>query len=334
MFFLDIFRVFCYMLGLVISVWLVFNETITIGQFGACIAAFLTMQWRMQSFAVSYAYIAISQKYVEDLFDFFAIKPEERDENEFTGIKDSLELKNVSFRYPNTDEDALNGINLTIRKGEKIALIGENGSGKTTLSKLMLGLYPPSAGEITLDGEDLKAYNLKSFYEHFSMVSQDFVKYALLLRENVALGDIAKINEDEPITTTIERASAEEVLERTGGLDGMLGREFEGTELSGGQWQKLAIARGLFKDYDFIVLDEPTSALDPIVETDIFKKFLDAMDNKTALIISHRVGLCRLADRIVVLKDGEICEVGSHDELMAKQGHYYELFTSQQMWYV
>ena len=334
MFLIDLFNVLCYITGIVVSVWLVINGTITIAQFGACIAAFLTMQASMRQFASNWAYLPVNQEHVENYFKFMNLKPNAHDNKGFEGIRDKLELRNINFKYPNTDKNALSDINLTIKKGEKIALIGENGSGKTTLSKLILGLYPPETGNIMLDGEDIKSYDTKSFYEHFSMVSQDFVKYALLLRENVALGDIAKLYDDAKLHSTIERASADEVIERTGGLDGMLGREFQGTELSGGQWQKLAISRGLFKDYDFIVLDEPTSALDPIVETDIFKKFLDAMDNKTALIISHRVGLCRLADRIVVLQDGKVSETGSHDELMAKKEHYFELFTSQQQWYV
>lgn len=220
-------------------------------------------------------------------------------------------------------------INLTIHKGEKIVILGENGSGKTTLSKILLGLYPPESGRLLYDGKPAHIFSRESLYSNVTAIAQDFVAYHLTLRENVALSNITRVNHDGEIWSALSLAGAESL----GGLDDRMGREFGGRELSDGQWQKLAIARGLFRDSGMILLDEPTSALDPLVETEILTKFMKAAEGKTALIISHRVGLCKLADRIVVMKNGGITEIGTHDDLMQMNGEYAKLYRAQEVWY-
>ncbi len=239
-------------------------------------------------------------------------------------MAESITLENVSFKYPNSDKYALSFINLAVRKGEKIAILGENGSGKTTLSKVLLGLYPAEQGQILYDGKAITDFTKESFYAGISAIAQDFVSYNLTVRENVAISDIARIDDDPAIQATLSDAGMVE-----NNLDAMMGREFGGKELSGGQWQKLAIARGLFKESEIILLDEPTSALDPLIETEILTKFIKAAEGKTALIISHRIGLCKLVDRIVVMKDGRVAETGTHSELIASSGKYAKLYKSQ-----
>lgn len=334
MFLFDMFKIICYMIGISTAVYLVYSQQISIGQFGACIAAFASLQSRIYGIIVQFSFFVINIPYAKDYFSFLDIPTDRVGQERFNGLKEFIEVKDVSFKYPNSDKYVLTDINLTIKRGEKIALVGENGSGKTTLSKILLGIYPPDVGQVMFDGVDASKYEKSTLCDDISAVTQDFTKFSMTLRENVAIGNTMEMSNDEMIAATLERTDISEAMKKTKGLDGMLGREFNGTELSGGQWQKLAIARGLYKDYDFISLDEPTSALDPIVETEIFKNFLDAMEGKTALIISHRVGLCRMADKIVVLQDGRITENGNHEELMEKKGHYYELFTSQQQWYL
>lgn len=334
MFLFDLFKILCYMLGIIFSVFLVYSGRISIGQFGACIGAFASLQSRIYDIMVQFSFFMINIPYSRDYFSFLDLPTEQMGPDTFHGLTDFIEVKGVSFQYPNSDNYALSNINLTMKRGEKIALVGENGSGKTTLSKIILGIYPPDDGKVLFDGMDASKYKKSTLCDDISAVSQAFTKFSMTLRENVAIGNLPEIYNDEKIAVTLEHTDISEAIEKTKGLDGMLGREFDGTELSGGQWQKLAIARSLYKDYNFIALDEPTSALDPIVETEIFKNFLEAMEDKTALIISHRVGLCRMADKIVVLQNGTITETGNHEELMAKKGHYHKLFTSQQQWYV
>lgn len=242
-------------------------------------------------------------------------------------------LSNVSFTYPNSKKYALKDISLSIHKGEKIVVLGVNGSGKTTLSKILLNAYPPSQGEMRYDKVLSSDIDKSSLYAYLSVIPQNFVSYNLTLRENIAISDLEHLNDDSLIERSLKLSGLPTLLDEVGSLDQQLGREFGGKELSGGQWQKLAIARGLFKSSDFIILDEPTSALDPLLETEILQQFIEIARNKTAIIISHRVGLCKIADRIIVMKDGEICETGTHDELIEKDGEYRRLYTAQEQWY-
>jgi ABC-type bacteriocin/lantibiotic exporter with double-glycine peptidase domain len=268
--------------------------------------------------------------FFEKFFEFNALPEEETVKAETPGktAKD-IDIKNVSFSYSHAEKQILKDISVNIPAGKKYALVGENGSGKTTLSKVLLGLYPPESGNVRYNGTVICDFSKESFFSSVSAVSQDFVCYNLTLRENIAVSDLSKLNEDDDIIT----AAANAGITGNIGLDETMGREFGGRELSGGQWQKLAIARGLFKNSELIVLDEPTSALDPLIETEILTKFVEAAKNKTAVIISHRVGLCKLADMIIVMKDGRVAETGTHGQLLAVGGEYAGLYNAQAKWY-
>jgi ABC-type multidrug transport system fused ATPase/permease subunit len=196
----------------------------------------------------------------------------------------------------------------------------------------LLGLLPVSGGAVLYDGENIDALDKPSFYRTVSAVPQNFVRYTLPLRENIAMSDTERLHDDAAIKDAARGAGLDGLLE-SAGLDAELGNAYGGADISGGQWQKIAIARGLFRPSELIVLDEPTSALDPLIETGILTKFIELAQDKTAVIISHRVGLCRLVDKIAVMKDGGLAEFGTHGELLAKGGEYTRLFTAQEKWY-
>lgn len=326
----DALRILGYGISVGIVVYLALSGQVSIGVFGAAMAAFLSLQNSMQNFLENLGRFPEQLSYAQDYYSFFDIPDETGGDRAFPGTAERIELKNVCFRYPNCSEYALKSVDMTIRRGEKIVILGENGSGKTTLTRILLGLYLPESGEVLYDGVPVGEFTRDSFLRAVSAIAQDFVRYSLTLRENVAISDIAGMDDDAAIIRALHDAGAADGTDP----DEMMGREFGGRELSGGQWQKLAIARGLFRDSQIILLDEPTSALDPLVETEILTKFIAAAHNKTALIISHRVGLCRMVDRIVVMKDGEIAETGSHSELIKAGGEYARLFTAQEKWYI
>lgn len=331
--FCDALKIVGYGLSIFLALLLVLNGSISIGVFGACIAAFKAVQEATKSFLIDLGTMPEKVAFANDYFEFLDLTEELNGKTVFPGFKNKITISNLSFKYPNSESYALNNISLTIQKGEKIVILGVNGSGKTTLSKLILGLYPSEKGEIYYDSILLDEIERESFYQHVSAISQNFVEYSLTLRENVAISNLEKISDNLIITDTIKNVGLGELLNSNDGLEMQMGREFGGAELSGGQWQKLAIARGLFKPSEFIILDEPTSALDPIIETEILKQFIEIAKNKTAIIISHRVGLCKLADKIIVMKDGQICEIGTHSSLINNNGEYKKLYTSQEQWY-
>ncbi|MCL2159576.1 MAG: ABC transporter ATP-binding protein/permease [Oscillospiraceae bacterium] len=325
----DAFRIAGYGVSVVIVLALALSGRVSVGVFGAAVAAFLTLQNSMQNLLEEFGWFTERISYAQDYYSFLDM-PEQKDGTmDYPGLSEKIELENISFKYPNSENYALKQLNLIVQKGEKIAILGENGSGKTTLSKVMLGLYPPESGRVLYDGAQVGDFSRDSFYSAVSAIAQDFVSYNLTLRENIAISDLPRLADD----TSVKAALANAGIDKGADLDEAMGREFGGLELSGGEWQKLAIARGLFKNSELIVLDEPTSALDPLVETEILSKFIEAAKDKTALIISHRVGLCKLVDRIIVMKEGEIAECGAHETLLAAEGEYAKLYQSQAKWY-
>lgn len=244
----------------------------------------------------------------------------------------TIEFVNVSFRYPGTNRDVLKNISFTIHPGETLALVGLNGAGKTTLIKLLTRLYDPTAGQILLDGKDLRSYDLKSLYSTFGIIFQDFGKYAVSVRENICLGDIHRDGTDEEVEAAAKQSTASDYIEKLpDGYNTPLMRYFEtnGLELSIGQWQKLAIARAFYADSDIIILDEPTASLDPMAEQEIFNQFDRLRNNKTTVFVSHRLSSATIADQILVIENGCLIEKGSHTALMAQGGKYAELFTTQ-----
>lgn len=248
-------------------------------------------------------------------------------------LSGTIRFEDVTFTYPGGTEPVLSHVTLEIQPGEHVALVGVNGAGKSTLTKLLLGLYRPDSGRITIDGIDLHDIAPESLVSHVSCVFQDFVRYQMTLRENVAMGKLGA--PPERVEEALAAAGLDALPQRLPhGYDTLLGRYFSGgVDLSGGQWQRVALARAFVRDAELIVLDEPTSALDPRAELEVFGRFVELVRNKTALLISHRLGSARVADRVIVLDGGAVAETGSHEQLMAAGGIYAELFKTQAQWY-
>ena len=239
-----------------------------------------------------------------------------------------------SFRYPNTDTYALRHVNLKFKVGEKLAIVGKNGSGKTTFIKLMCRLYDPTEGEILLNGVNIKKYGYDEYLSIFSIVFQDFKLFAFRLGQNVAAGPV--FDGERARQCLIKAGFGERLAAMPEGTDSFLYKEFDGSgiKISGGEGQKIALARALYKDAPFLVLDEPTAALDPVSEYEIYSKFNEIAGDKTAIYISHRLASCRFCDKIAVFDSGELVQMGSHDTLVAqKGGRYHELWHAQAQYY-
>ena len=253
------------------------------------------------------------------------------------GVPHSIEFKNVSFSYPGVDRKVIKNVSFVLEPGETTVLVGLNGAGKTTLIKLLTRLYDPSEGEILLDGVNIKEYDPKDLYKMFGIIFQDFGKYACTVSENIMFGEIEAERNDERIRDSADSANAGDFIERLPvGYETPLMRIFErdGIELSIGQWQKLAIARAFYSDSDVLILDEPTASLDAIAEQEIYSQFEALRKDKTTIFVSHRLSSATTASKIIVLEYGELIEMGNHKELMAKEGRYYELFSTQAKHYV
>ncbi len=248
------------------------------------------------------------------------------------GVSHTIEFKNVSFSYPGVDKKVLTNINLKFESGEKIVLVGLNGAGKTTLLKLLMRLYDPTEGVITLDGRDLREYDPAALYDMFGTVFQDFGRYAVTAGENIELGDVKRPPDGEKVQSAARSGDADRFIsELHRGYSTPLTRMFEedGIELSGGQWQKLAVARAFYKDSEVLILDEPTASLDALAEQAIFDQFAELSQGKISIFVSHRLSSAVTADKIVVLKNGVVSELGTHSELMEQKGDYHLLFSTQ-----
>ena len=250
-------------------------------------------------------------------------------------MREGIRFEEVSFVYPGSDTPALSHINLHVRPGERIALVGENGAGKSTMTKLLLGLYRPTDGRITVDGTDLQDIAPQAWRAKVAAVFQDPMRYALTVQENIGFGMLEKLPDLNAINAAADASSATSLIEALPSrYQTLLGKEFEsGHDLSLGEWQKLAIARVYLRDADVLVLDEPTSALDALAEMEVYRQFLSLSGGKTVLLVSHRLGSARLTDRILFLRQGSVAEDGTHDELIASGGGYSELYETQAEWY-
>ena len=279
--------------------------------------------------------IADQALFMTDLIAFFEMTPSIRSKpNALPAPRPILrgfEFRNVSFRYPGSSRLILNGLDFHLSPGERVALIGENGEGKTTIVKLLTRLYDPVEGQVLLDGVDLREYDLEDLYREIGVIFQDFMRYEMTARENIAVGRIEQMNDLESLQESAQKSMASDVLRKLpAGLDQMLGRRFDGgVDLSGGEWQKVALARAYLRDAQVLILDEPTSALDARSEYEVFKRFAELTTGKMALFISHRFSTVRMADRIVVLEKGRIAEEGNHDALTSLGGRYAEMFELQ-----
>jgi len=297
--------------------------------------SFLRLRSLMETILIRFSGIADSALYLRDLFDFLEMKPRIFSiDNSLpfpVTIREGFTFENVGFRYPEMKQWVLRGVSFTLHPGEKLALVGENGAGKTTLVKLLTRLYDPVEGRIMLDGHDLRKYNLDGLRDAVGVIFQDYVKYHLTASENIAVGLIDERNNETRIEEAARQSLADKVIENLpNGYKQMIGRWFkQGTNLSGGEWQKIAIARAYMRDAQLLILDEPTASLDARAENEVFRRFVELTFDKCAVLISHRFSTVRMADRIVVLHEGKLLEQGTHEELLAVGGRYSELFQMQ-----
>ncbi len=307
---------------------------LTLGDLTFLSGSFNRLKGKLSSLFSRFVVITENAMYLQDYFDFLDLNSTE-DQTDLLPlpeqIHDGFTFENVGFTYPNTDKWVVRDLNFHLRHGEKLALVGENGAGKTTLIKLLLRFYEPTEGRILLDGIDVKNYDRQEYQQLFGVIFQDFVKFELSLKENIAVGKIEEIENIDRIEGALDKSLASEVRDGLAhGLDQQLGKRFNrGTELSGGQWQKVALARAYMKDADVLILDEPTSALDARAEYEAFQRFIGLTEGKTSVIISHRFSTVRMADRILVLKEGKVLEIGTHEELLDRDELYAELFQLQ-----
>lgn len=309
--------------------------SLSIGSLTFLSGSFARMRGLMETLLSRFASISQGAMYLEDFYAFFELQPKIRKGEQSrpfpNPIREGFVFENVGFRYQNAASWALRNLNLHIRPGEKIALVGENGSGKTTLVKLIARLYDPVEGRILLDGHPLSEYNPDDLRREIGVIFQDFVKFQLTAGLNIATGNIQDKNNQEKIDHAASMSLADSVVSTLPkGYDQVIGRRFaEGVDLSGGQWQKIALGRVYMRDAQVLILDEPTAALDAKAEHEVFERFASLSKGKTAFIISHRFSTVRMADRILVLDKGELIESGSHEELMKTEGHYAALFKLQ-----
>ncbi len=309
--------------GFVISILLLCSGRIALPAFSAGVTAYSSLTAILRGLTGTVGNALQYRRMIEPFFRYWNM-PERGGEAEACTFERDITLTDVSFTYPNQTEKALDGIDLTIKKGETVAVVGENGAGKSTLVNLILGLYRPTSGSVRYDGADILNLREEALHRRQSAVPQSFCRYKLTVGDNIAIGDFSKSDSDK-----IDRKIAE--IFPDGGITSAtpLGREFGGRELSGGQWQQLSCARGFYKDSDFVVLDEPTSAIDPLRESAVYAWFQRELRGRTGLLVTHRLGAARLADRIVVLQHGRIAESGTREELLAAGGIFAGLWEAQ-----
>ena len=316
-------------------IWRAVHGEYAIGTFVFITTAIQQASSNLQQVFSTASGIADQALFLTDLLAFFAMRPTVQSKPDAlpvpSPIRRGIEFRNVTFVYPGTDRRVLQNFNFRLDPGERVALIGENGQGKTTVVKLITRLYDPTEGQILLDGVDLREYDLADLHAEIGVIFQDFMRYEMTARDNIAVGRIEVPHTDEEIEYAAEKSLASEVVAKLGGgYDQMLGRRFEsGVDLSGGEWQKLALARAYLRDAQLLILDEPTASLDARSELEVFQRFAELTMGKMALLISHRFSTVRMADRIVVLESGRLVEEGSHTDLIALGGRYAAMFEMQ-----
>src|SRR6185437_1706678 len=333
--FLSVVAYVGYYSAYVFVIWRTVTGAYSIGLWYLLSGAILQASSNIQQIFSTVSGIADQALFLTDLLAFFDMRPTIQSKPDALPaprpIVRGFEFRNVSFRYPGNSRLVLNGLNFHLHPGERVALIGENGEGKTTIVKLITRLYDPTEGQVLLDGVDLREYRLEDLYREIGVIFQDFMRYEMTARENIAVGRIEEIDDLKMLETAARKSLADAVIGRLpGGYDQMLGRRFEtGVDISGGEWQKVALARAYLRDAQLLVLDEPTAALDARSEFEVFQRFAELTAGKMALFISHRFSTVRMADRIVVLENGNIAEEGTHEKLTRMGGRYAELFELQ-----
>ena len=333
----DAVNALVYVAAVVVGVWLLITGQASLGVYAALFTATETVQQRFFSLVWNASLVFWDLRYIQDFFEFTDGPRVDLNAGQRRSgpVAQGITFEGVSFTYPGSEEPALADLNLTIRPGERLALVGENGAGKSTLVKLLMGLYQPTAGRILVDGIDLRDMAPADWYRRFGTVFQDFQRYQSSVRDNITVGWVDGAGDEAALNAAVGRSGADEVATTLPqGVDTLLGREFhEGQELSVGQWQKLAIARAYFRPAEMLILDEPASALDAQAEAAVYEHFARMAAARTVVLISHRLGSCRIADRVLVLQAGRLIEAGTHGELLAQGGAYAELYGLQAAWY-
>ena len=322
-----------------VIVWRTVAGAFSIGDLAFLAGAFQRLRGGIEGLLLGLTQISGQTQYLDDFFSFFAVRPEIRSPAHPaplpSPIRQGLVFEDVGYRYPGTQTWALRGLSFAVRAGETVALVGGNGAGKTTIVKLMTRLYDPHEGRVLLDGLPLAAYDLDALRARVAAIFQDFVRFDLTAGENVAVGRIAAADDRDRIAAAAARGLAAPVIERLPqGYAQPLGKRFAGgLDLSGGEWQKIALSRAYMREAEILILDEPTAALDARAEHDVFARFRELSAGRIAVLISHRFSTVRMADRILVLEAGRVLEEGSHAALMERGGRYAELFTLQAQGY-
>lgn len=326
-------------LGYYVAYGIIISQTVvgalTLGTLTFLAGSFRQLRGLLEGILSRFTSVSQGALYLQDLFDFYAIKPlidsPQKPLLFPRPIREGFVFENVGFKYANSARWANRHLTFTLKAGEKLALVGENGAGKTTLVKLLARLYDPAEGRILLDGRDLREYDLDDLRRNVGVIFQDFVKFRMTAGVNIAVGNIDERTNQPRIEQSAQQSLADSVIAKlAGGYEQVLGRSFaNGVELSGGEWQKIALGRAYMRDAQVLILDEPTAALDARAEYEVFQRFAELTHGKTAILISHRFSTVRMADRILVLENGQFLEIGSHDELLAKNGRYAELFQLQ-----
>ena len=307
----------------------------SIGDLTFLAASFRRLRTLLEGLLIGFTQTASQALYLDDLFSFFDVQPEilsPPDPRPFpTVLQEGIVFENVGFRYPGAERWAVRHLSFTLHAGEVLALVGENGAGKTTIVKLLARLYDPDEGRVLVDGYDMREYDLEQLRSNIGVIFQDFVRYNMSAGENISVGRIEARNDDARIEAAAERSLASEVIAKLPRqYDQQLGRRFrKGVDLSGGEWQKVAIARAYMRDAQLLILDEPTAALDARAEYEVFERFKELSAGRTGVLISHRFSSVRMADRILVLADGRVESSGTHAELLGQRGRYAELFELQ-----
>lgn len=342
-------RLYMFGKGLLCTVWfaitgfitmrMFLDQKITLGIFVVALESVTTGLVHCEAISTDAQNLSRDVNQSEFLFDFLQMEEEELSEDSKKSISTdvkTIEFRHVYFSYPKTSRVVLEDVSFVVDKYDKVALVGRNGAGKSTIIKLLCKLYKPTSGQILINSIDINDIPMNVIGRMMGIVFQDYFRYDMTIRENVALGDLRRIGCDNEIMDVICASGVEEITKKTPSrLDTVLGKlDSEGIDLSGGQWQKVAFARALFSKASFIILDEPTASLDPVAESNMYELFSNVMKEHTALMISHRLGSSKMAKRILVLDGGKIVEEGSHEELMNAQGMYSEMFYMQAHWYI